>query len=207
MKTTPVFTPNIQTKAFEIALYAHRTQHRKTGERETTKRPYILHPMSLSVELYNVGYTDPVLHSAALLHDVVEDCSPEWSFDLLEQELSEFDEQSDEVISIVKELTDPVYGPKVSSAQKRLFKKDRIRSISHRAKTVLLVDILANIKDIVEFPIWDKHVEKAFLETQRKLVTTIQQTTPTTDEKFVNLMDLVFCYTNVDFIERKQHGN
>jgi hypothetical protein len=84
-----------------------------------------------------------------------------------------------------------------------LFKKDRIRSISHRAKTVLLVDILANIKDIVEFPIWDKHVEKAFLETQRKLVTTIQQTTPTTDGRFQNLVDLLFVYTNQEFIKQK----
>ncbi len=195
----------IVTKSFQIAQYAHRNQLRKKVEGQPD-RPYILHPISLSVELYNVGYTDPVLHSAALLHDVVEDCSLEWSFDKLEEELSEFGEQSEEVISVVKELTDPVYGPKVSSAQKRIFKRDRTRSMSHRAKTVLMVDILANIKDITEFPIWDKHVQKAFLETQRKLVNTIQQTTPTTDEKFVNLMDLVFCYTNVDFIQGKQHG-
>ena len=192
----------IVTKSFQIAQYAHRNQLRKKVEGQPD-RPYILHPLSLSVELYNVGYTDPILHSAALLHDVVEDCSPEWSFDLLEQELAEFNEQSDEVISVIKELTDPVYGPKVSSAQKRLFKRDRTRSISHRAKTVLLVDILVNIKDIIDFPIWDKHVQKAFLETQRKLVTTIQQTTPTTDERFQNLVDLLFVFTNPEFIKQK----
>lgn len=192
----------IITKSFQIAQYAHRNQLRKKVEGQPD-RPYILHPLSLSVELYNVGYTDPILHSAALLHDVVEDCSLEWTFDLLEQELSEFGELADEVISVVKELTDPVYGPKVSSAQKRLFKRDRTRSISHRAKTVLMVDILCNIKDIIDFPIWDIHVQKAFLETQRKLVNTIQQTTPTTDERFQNLVDLLFVFTNPEFIKQK----
>lgn len=192
----------IVTKSFQIAQYAHRNQLRKKVEGQPD-RPYILHPLSLSVELYNVGYTDPVLHSAALLHDVVEDCSPEWSFDRLEEELLDFEKHKKEIISVVKELTDPVYDSRVSQAQKRLFKRDRTRSMSHRAKTVLMVDILANIKDIVQFPIWDMHVQKAFLETQRKLVTTIQQTTPTTDERFQNLVDLLFVYTNPEFIKQK----
>src|SRR5210317_1039423 len=54
-------------KAFEIALEAHSTQRRKTGE------PYIFHPIAVAkIVAYEIGL-DTVSIISALLHDVVED--------------------------------------------------------------------------------------------------------------------------------------
>ena len=54
-------------KAFDIALEAHSTQRRKTGE------PYIFHPIAVAkIVAYEIGL-DTTSIVAALLHDVVED--------------------------------------------------------------------------------------------------------------------------------------
>src|SRR5210317_1611788 len=54
-------------KAFEIALEAHSTQRRKTGE------PYIFHPIAVAkIVAYEIGL-DATAIVSALLHDVVED--------------------------------------------------------------------------------------------------------------------------------------
>ena len=57
-------------KALEYAAGRHRKQFRK-GEDMT---PYINHPIGVASLLANVaGENDPVLLSAAILHDVIED--------------------------------------------------------------------------------------------------------------------------------------
>ncbi|SNR33098.1 GTP pyrophosphokinase [Lutibacter agarilyticus] len=54
-------------KAFDIALEAHKTQRRRTGE------PYIFHPIAVAkIVAYEIGL-DTTSIVAALLHDVVED--------------------------------------------------------------------------------------------------------------------------------------
>lgn len=54
-------------KAFELALEAHKSQRRKTGE------PYIFHPIAVAkIVAYKIGL-DTTAIIAALLHDVVED--------------------------------------------------------------------------------------------------------------------------------------
>ncbi|RCS26878.1 bifunctional (p)ppGpp synthetase/guanosine-3',5'-bis(diphosphate) 3'-pyrophosphohydrolase [Polaribacter sp. WD7] len=54
-------------KAFDIAVDAHSTQRRKTGE------PYIFHPIAVAkIVAYEIGL-DAISIASALLHDVVED--------------------------------------------------------------------------------------------------------------------------------------
>ena len=54
-------------KAFDIAVDAHSTQRRKTGE------PYIYHPIAVAkIVAYEIGL-DAISIASALLHDVVED--------------------------------------------------------------------------------------------------------------------------------------
>ena len=53
-------------KAYFVAKKAHEGQFRFSGE------PYIIHPISVAVILYNLGM-DGESMAAALLHDVVED--------------------------------------------------------------------------------------------------------------------------------------
>lgn len=61
--------------AFNLALFSHGRQRRKTGE------PYILHPIAvaciLAVDLDNNHPNDRVLIAAALLHDCIEDTAME----------------------------------------------------------------------------------------------------------------------------------
>ena len=54
-------------KAYVYAKAAHKDQIRKDG------KPYISHPVSVALILANLGFNEDVV-SAALLHDVVEDC-------------------------------------------------------------------------------------------------------------------------------------
>ncbi|HKJ06480.1 MAG TPA: HD domain-containing protein, partial [Flavobacteriaceae bacterium] len=54
-------------KAFDLAVEAHSTQRRKTGE------PYIYHPIAVAkIVAYEIGL-DATAIVSALLHDVVED--------------------------------------------------------------------------------------------------------------------------------------
>ena len=54
-------------KAFDIAVEAHSSQRRKTGE------PYIYHPIAVAkIVAYEIGL-DTSSIVAALLHDVIED--------------------------------------------------------------------------------------------------------------------------------------
>ncbi len=58
-----------QEKAKQFAYQAHKGQFRRDGV-----TPYITHPMAVAGILRNQGINDDEILSAALLHDVVEDC-------------------------------------------------------------------------------------------------------------------------------------
>ena len=59
-----------QEKAKQFAYQAHKGQFRRDGV-----TPYITHPMAVAEILRKQGINDDAILSAALLHDVVEDCS------------------------------------------------------------------------------------------------------------------------------------
>ncbi|MCC7571003.1 HD domain-containing protein [Candidatus Micrarchaeota archaeon] len=63
----PQKTTNAFTIAYGIAEKVHKTQKRDTGD------PYITHPLKVSLNLLRFGFTDSVLLSAAVLHDVLEE--------------------------------------------------------------------------------------------------------------------------------------
>ena len=58
---------NLLMKAYVVASYAHRDQHRQSGE------PYMLHPIAVTTILGQTLYMDPDTLAAGLLHDVAED--------------------------------------------------------------------------------------------------------------------------------------
>ena len=55
--------------AYEFAATSHAGQMRESGD------PYILHPLAVALILAEMGLLDVVTLSAALLHDVIEDCN------------------------------------------------------------------------------------------------------------------------------------
>lgn len=85
---------NVQ-KAFELAERLHKPQFRDSGD------PYILHPVIVATILEKLDFDSDVI-SAALLHDVVEDCG--YTIDEIKQNFnSEIAEIVDGVTAINKE--------------------------------------------------------------------------------------------------------
>ena len=68
------------TRAYKIALNAHGTQLRKSGE------PYVVHPLSVAVILAELGM-DTEIVIGGILHDVIEDT--EYTYDDIVNEFSE----------------------------------------------------------------------------------------------------------------------
>jgi (p)ppGpp synthase/HD superfamily hydrolase len=132
-------------KALEFASARHRSQFRKGLDRT----PYINHPIQVANLLVNdAGESDPVLLSAAILHDVIEDTvnSVEERDELILQISEMFGEQ---ILSLTLEVTD----------DKTLDKKDRkrlqVENASHKsdnAKKLKIADKIMNLRDISDNP-------------------------------------------------------
>jgi guanosine-3',5'-bis(diphosphate) 3'-pyrophosphohydrolase len=132
-------------KALEFAAVRHRTQFRKGAD----KSPYINHPIQVANLLVNeAGEKDPVLITATILHDVIEDTvqTKKEKQELIELISKIFGE---EVLSITLEVTD----------DKSLRKKDRKRLqvehaplLSEKAKMLKIADKIMNVRDITVNP-------------------------------------------------------
>ena len=79
-------------KAYEMARNLHKDQRRKDGNY------YISHPIEVAITLSNLGFDQNVI-SAALLHDVVEDCDCS-----LETIKKEFNNQVAEMVDCVSAI-------------------------------------------------------------------------------------------------------
>jgi guanosine-3',5'-bis(diphosphate) 3'-pyrophosphohydrolase len=152
-------------KALEFAAYRHRLQTRK-GEGKT---PYINHPIQVASLLANdAGEKDPVLISAAILHDVVEDTvdTKEEKQELIARIGEIF---GGEALSLVMEVTD----------DKSLEKQERKRlqvlhapSLSERAKKLKIADKIMNVTDVTSNPPvwWSLRRTREYLEWSEKVV-------------------------------------
>ena len=83
--------------ALSIARQFHNGQYRNDG------LPYIIHPLKVCTTVISYGIDDDITLSAALLHDLLEDCKD--SLPLKGQELICEYHLSEEVLEIVKLLT------------------------------------------------------------------------------------------------------
>ena len=132
-------------RALEFAAGRHRTQKRK-GEDQS---PYINHPIQVASLLANEGgERDPVLLTAAILHDVIEDTvdTQEEKEELIKQISELFGEQ---VLSLTLEVTDD------KSLDKQERKRLQIENAPHKsdnAKKLKIADKIMNIQDITNNP-------------------------------------------------------
>ena len=154
--------------AIAFAADKHRRQRRKDAEAS----PYINHPIALArVLTVEAGLTDPILLSAAVLHDTIEDT--ETTFDELRERFGAT------VASTVLEVSDDKALPK--EERKRL-QIEHAAGISRRAKLVKLADKICNVRDVASSPPhgwplerrreyfeWAKAVVDRMRGTQRKL--------------------------------------
>lgn len=151
--------------ALELAAVRHRTQFRK-GDIST---PYINHPIQVANLLVNeANEKDPVLISAALLHDVIEDTvrTKKEKKELIKYIRETF---GDEVLAVTLEVTD----------DRSLSKKERKRLqvvhaplLSEKAKKLKLADKAMNVRDITGHPpvVWPLKRIKKYFDWSEKVV-------------------------------------
>jgi GTP diphosphokinase / guanosine-3',5'-bis(diphosphate) 3'-diphosphatase len=166
-------------KALEFAASRHKAQFRK-GE---DKSPYINHPIQVADMLVNEGgEKDPVLITAAILHDVIEDTvkRKKEKRALIGQIREIF---GDEVLSITLEVTD----------DKSLSKKERKHqqilhapSLSVKAKKLKLADKTMNVRDITAHPpvVWPLKRIRKYLDWSEKVVAGLRGVSSKLEKKF-----------------------
>ena len=132
-------------KVLEFAAGRHRLQFRKGLDRT----PFINHPIQVANLLANeAGESDPVLLSAAILHDVIEDTV---------KSVKERDELiilisklfGEEILSLTLEVTDD------KTLEKKERKRLQIENASHKsekAKMLKIADKIMNLRDICDNP-------------------------------------------------------
>lgn len=132
------------------ALHYATEQHRNQRRKDEDATPYINHPISL-LHILNVeaGIEDNDILIAALLHDVIEDCSGphQMHIELRRQEIRE--QFGETVLSYVEAVTDDKALPKAERKQAQV---DHAAHIPHGAKLVKIADKTANLRDIANNP-------------------------------------------------------
>ena len=129
---------SLLTRALTFAAHRHRDQRRKDSEQS----PYINHLLEVvEVLVHDGGVDDPLVLTAAALHDTVEDTGTS-----LEELAAHF---GDEVAAIVAAVTDDKSLPKTE--RKRL-QIAHAPELSSRARLVKLADKICNLRDVADRP-------------------------------------------------------
>jgi guanosine-3',5'-bis(diphosphate) 3'-pyrophosphohydrolase len=127
-------------KALAFAEKAHRGQTRKYN----TEIPYFIHPLRVMSRLRDYNHHDTNMLSAAILHDVVEDCNVS-----VEEVSVQFNEN---IASLVSELTQAdKENPKLKvlvRADRHRLNVEKLKNISKDAKIIKLADRLDNLDDV-----------------------------------------------------------
>ena len=166
-------------KSLEFAAFRHKGQLRK-GEGRT---PYINHPIQVANLLANfAGETDPVLISAAILHDVVEDTvnSPGERDELTDQISLIF---GDDILSLTLEVTDD------KTLDKTERKRLQVENASHksdRAKKLKIADKIMNLRDLTDNPPQDWPTERitGYFDWAEKVVVGLRGVNQKLDDLF-----------------------
>lgn len=166
-------------KALEFASRRHRTQLRKGVDRT----PYINHPIQVANLLVNeAGEKDPVLLTAAILHDVIEDTvnSTAEKQELIDEISEIFGKQ---VLSVTMEVTDD------KTLEKKVRKQLQIDQASHKsvnAKKLKIADKIMNIRDITQSPPPDWPLQRIieYIDWSEKVVFGLRGVNKILEDKF-----------------------
>lgn len=137
----------MSSKVLQFAIEAHKGQFRKYSG-----LPYVSHPVDVRNLLVSYlankaengslvldkKYFD--IESAAYLHDVLEDCP-----NITEKDIESVSNEN--VLNIVKELTNPSKGVKAPRAERKKMDRDHLSVVSWEAKLIKLCDRICNLRD------------------------------------------------------------
>lgn len=144
--------------ALKFASEKHILLKRKDAE----QTPYIHHPIRVAELICRVGGVyDPIVLSAALLHDVIEDTET-----TKEEIIERFGE---EVAGIVKEVSDD---KSLGKQKRKELQIQHAPNLSYKAKLIKLGDKISNVKDIGSHPPadWDLEKRMEYLDWSQKVV-------------------------------------
>ena len=159
-------------RALEFAAHKHRDQRRKDAQAS----PYINHPIALANVLVSEGgVDDPVVLSAALLHDTVEDTQTTTA-----ELRAAF---GDKIAGIVEEVTDD---KNLVKAERKRLQIEHAAHISREAKLVKLADKICNVRDVANHPPakWDLARRREYFEWAKAVVDQLRGIHPDLERKF-----------------------
>jgi guanosine-3',5'-bis(diphosphate) 3'-pyrophosphohydrolase len=157
-------------RALTLAALAHDGQTRKFGP-VNARPPYIVHPVRVMMIMKHLCYPVDV-QAAALLHDVLEDCSHKVSPKDIEDACDPF------VLARVVEMTNTTKGPEWESASREEKKKadrERLRYVGTLTKVLKLADRLDNVMDLHEAP---ESFKRKYIPETRALVELLRHASP-----------------------------
>lgn len=122
--------------ALDLAAHAHGRQNRKAmGD------SYLVHVAEVTKSCAGHEPFDPVLVTAAILHDIVEDT---------DVTLEEIDNAfGDEIAGVVAEVTD---APDIDPKRKHLIQAEHMKIASTRARLLKIADKTSNVMELVDLP-------------------------------------------------------
>lgn len=161
-------------KALDFAAGWHKFQRRKGYYRI----PYINHPIRVVLILLQEGHVEQseVLIAAAL-HDVIEDteCTPA----LIREEFGE------KVLEVVLEVTDDMRLP---SAERKRKQVEKAPMLSAEARLIKIADKMANMEDILRYPLdWSSGRKRTYFTWAREVASGCAGVNPALDLSFEKL--------------------
>jgi guanosine-3',5'-bis(diphosphate) 3'-pyrophosphohydrolase len=169
-------THTLILKAAQFAAKKHRDQRRK----DKHASPYIIHPISVALEISQIGgVDDPEILAAALLHDTLEDT------DTKPEELeAKFGKK---VCEYVLDVTDDKTLPKDERKRRQI---EHAKKISKGAALIKLGDKISNVTDVINNPPedWDINRRKEYLDWAEKVIENCPKVNDRMENKFQEII-------------------
>ena len=169
-------TQTLILKAAHFAAKKHRDQRRK----DKHASPYIIHPISVALEIAQIGgVDDPEILAAALLHDTLEDTKTE-----PEDLEAEFGKK---VCEYVLDVSDDKTLPKDERKSRQI---EHAKKISKGAALIKLGDKISNVTDVINNPPedWDINRRKEYLDWAEKVIENCPKVNDRMENKFQEII-------------------
>ena len=169
-------THTLILKAAHFAAQKHRDQRRK--DKHTS--PYIIHPISVALEIAQTGgVNDPEILAAALLHDTIEDT--ETTPEELEEQFGK------QVCKYVLDVTDDKNLQKDERKEKQI---EHAETLSKGAVLIKLGDKISNVTDVIYNPPseWDINRRRAYLDWAEEVILNCPKVNEKMENKFQEVL-------------------
>ena len=169
-------THTLILKAAHFAAQKHRNQRRK----DKHASPYIIHPISVALEIAQVGgVDDPEILAAALLHDTIEDTKTK-----PEELEAKFGKK---VCEYVLDVSDDKTLPKDERKRRQI---EHAKKISKGAALIKLGDKISNVTDVINSPPedWDINRRKEYLDWAEKVIENCPKVNDRMENKFKEII-------------------